>query len=336
MLNEAKELLIKIKNIFQKIPKKLIIILGIILVSLAAIFLAGCLYWNQVILKADTNLKIGVVTDWEYGKKNSIGNKLTKMAYGELEKVVKYFNEEFKPEIVIECGDMVESSLSKKKTTIGLLRKINALFSTLDARRGYVVGNHDVRDLSKEEIRNILEIDYNHTYFDIGDWRLVIMDTSFNEDGSDQNSGHYIAGFVPESEFNWLKEVFQTERPVILFSHHSPIPDTSQEYFPTKTKNLNNALETHNFLKQFENLVLVVSGHQPSFHLKSIEGINYLIVDNLANKDSIGSFASMEANYNKYFKEAGIKIEHHGPSYGNFEINKQISEPNWKNFIWKK
>lgn len=336
MLSKLKELLIKIKNIFQKTPRKLVIALGIILFSLVAIFFAGYIYWNQVILKAETNLKIGVVTDWEYGKKKSIGNKLTKIAYEELGKVVKYFNEEFKPEIVIECGDMVESSLSKKNTTTGLLRKINKLFSTLDAQRGYAFGNHDVRDLSKEELREILEIDYNHTYFDIGDWRLVIMDTSFNKDGSDQEAGYYVAGFVPESEFNWLKETFETERPVILFSHHSPTPKNTLGDFLASNKNLKNALETHNFLKQFDNLVLVVSGHAPSFAFDNIEGINYLIVDNLANKDSIGSFASMEANYNKYFKKAEIKIEHHGPSYRNFEINKQISEPNWKNFIWQK
>lgn len=271
-----------------------------------------------------STLKLGFVTDFEYGYKKKIGNKLTSRAPEELEKIVKFFNEEFHPEIVIEGGDMVESSLSKRQTTINQFNEINAIFSKLQAKRGYVFGNHDLRDLSKSELTGILGMENSHGYFDLGDWRFVLMDTNFEKDGSDLGPNFYVGGRVSESEFSWLREAFQTEKPIMLFSHHSPMPVMTDGKLNTNNKNLINGLEVHNFLKQFPNLVLVLSGHDPSFRFNEFEGVNYLIVDNLANIDSVGSFASIEAKYGKSTKEAKIIIEHHGPSYKKFKVQKNI------------
>jgi hypothetical protein len=159
------------------------------------------------------------------------------------------------------------------------------------------------------------------------------MDTNFNQDGTDWDSGHYLEGFVPKSEFDWMREVFKTEKPIILFSHHSPRPVSSDGTYLETNKNLFNAMETHNFLKQFPNLALVVSGHDPSFVFDNIEGMNYLIADNLTNVDALGSFASMKATYNKYTRKAKLHIKHHGPTYKNFEISKKIDKFNWQELI---
>ena len=322
-----------------KKPRKytwLLIGIFVVFFIVAGLGLAGYFYWNNVILKSETSLKIGFTADWEYGYKNKVGNKPTNKAPEALEKVVAYFNNEFHPEIVIAGGDLVESSISKKSTTIEQFRKINAIFSKLQAKRGYIFGNHDLRDLTKEELRNILEMTDNHSYFDLGDWRFVLMDTNFRLDGTDLGPNYYIEGKVSEKEFAWLKEALDTKRPTILFSHHSSIPAELNGVAISNTKNMLNGLELHNFLKQYDNIVLVASGHEPGYRFQNFDGINYIINGNLATFEVLGNFTSMEAKYNKYTKEAKIAIEKHGERAEKFEIKKKVGELDWKELVWKK
>lgn len=309
-----------------KIIKVTLWIMGGLVVVL--MLLAGGGYWyaKKMVTGADTSLRFGFVTDFEYGYKDNVGNKLSNRAPEELEKVVNFYNDQFHPEMVVSGGDMVESSISKKKTTIEQFQKINAIFNQIQAKKGYVFGNHDLRDLNKEELRGILGMGANHSYFDQGDWRFVLMDTNFQKDGADLGPGYYVEGLVSEAEFVWLKEALNTDRPTLLFSHHSPVPIEIDGVLYSNTKNLANGLEVHNFLKQYPNLILVMSGHDPSFKFQNFEGVNYLIVDNLANVDSVGSFASLIARYNKYTREVKVEIEHYGPSYKKFEVEKKLGE----------
>ncbi|MFZ2193124.1 MAG: metallophosphoesterase [Candidatus Moraniibacteriota bacterium] len=333
----SEEILIN-KKVTRK-PRKhnwLYIVIAVLFFIIAGLGLASYFYWNNVILKSETSLKIGFTADWEYGYKNNVGNKPTNKAPEALEKAVAYFNNEFHPEIVIAGGDLVESSISKKNTTIEQFGKINAIFSKLQAKRGYVFGNHDLRDLTKEELRAILGMADNHSYFDLGDWRFVLMDTNFKKDGSDLGPNYYIEGFVSEAEFNWLKIALDTERPTILFSHHTSRPDELDGNLISNDKNLSQGLELHNFLKQYNNLVLVASGHEPGYKFQNVDGINYIINGNLASFEVLGNFTSMEAKYNKYTKEAKIAIEKHGERAEKFEIKKKVGELDWKELVWRK
>ena len=304
---------------------KVLFLLAIIFFLLAG--LSVYLGWKKIRL-ADTELKIGFITDWEYGYKKDIGDKLTNQAPVELEKAVKYLNEEYRPEMVISGGDMVESSMSRTETTKIQLNKINEIFSRLDARRGYVMGNHDLRDLTKEEVRKILGIDYNHAYFDLGDWRLVLMDTNFDKkDYSDMGPDYYVDGYVPPSEYTWLSEALATDRPTMIFSHHSPIPNIDN-------KNLSRRDDVRAFLERFKNVILVVSGHDPTCKLEESNGIYYFIANNLVDNKALGSFATMTFQYNRYSRKAEIEIKHHGAHQEEFKIEKRGGFlESWKNYL---
>ena len=325
----------KVKKFFLKNGKKIGIFFGIILLLHMVVAGIGYWYWNKVILAAESNLKIGFTADWEYGYKNKIGNKPTNKAPEAMEKAVAYFNGEFHPELVIAAGDLVESSLSKKDTTIKQFGEMRDIFSKIESRRAYVFGNHDLRDLTKEEIRGLLGMEGNHSYFDMGDWRIVLVDTNFKKDGTDLGPNFYVEGLVSEAEFEWLKTALNTDRPTILVSHHSPAPDELDGKFTSNTKNLANGLELHNFLKNYKNLVLVASGHEPGFVFKNVDDIDYFINGNLATMKMIGNFSSIEAKYNKYTKEAKIVLEKHGEHEGKYEVNKKIGEFELRD-LWKR
>jgi 3',5'-cyclic AMP phosphodiesterase CpdA len=277
------------------------------------------LQYKKNISNPGTILKIGVVTDFEYANRKRIGNKLPKRAIPELGKVVEYFNSEFHPDVVVECGDMIESSTTRKiESARSRFQEINKVYSKLQMRREYVLGNHDLRAVNKEQFREFAGMTDNHKYFDLGEWRLVLMDTNFNKEGKDRGPSFYAGGYVSENEFRWLEEAFATKRPIIVFSHHPIVPD--------KKKNLGNGDEVRIFFEKYDNIILTVSGHDPNFRFNQKNGIAYLVVDNLANKDSIGSFATLKIGYNKYTREAKVNIEHYGPTRETKEIYKKLGD----------
>lgn len=277
---------------------------------------------------ANTSLRFGAIGDFEYGTRYKVGNKLTSRSRGELEKVIQIYNTEWRPAFVVELGDMVESSGLKPTKALRQFRDIDAVFRTLDARTEYVLGNHDVRALSKEDVQAVLGLDARHRSFDEGAWRFVIADTNFDkmQNGASLGPKHFTVGFIPKDELTWLETVLDTDRPTILFLHHPPIPGEN---------NLRDYREFRTFLARYPNIVLTVSGHDPHFKIYEADGFSSLVVDNLANKDSLGSFATIEARYNALTKTAEVLIEHYGPTRRSIVAKKTIDNkrPWWINAL---
>lgn len=272
---------------------------------------------QRIIRDAKTSLRFGAIGDFEYGTRKDVGSKLVSLAPIELEKVVNYYNAQWHPVFVVEMGDMVESSGVKRTKTLDQFRFIDSVFRKVNARTEYVFGNHDLRSLSKEDVRGVLGLSDNHRFFDEGVWRFVILDTNFDKskNGAPRGPNYYISGFVPESEFVWLERALDTDRPIILISHH-PL------YFGGKF--IDNPEETLAFLARYPNIVMAISGHDPSFQFLERNGIYHLTVDNLANKDSVGSFATLDARYNSLTKEARVLVEHYGPTRETKEATRVI------------
>lgn len=250
-------------------------------------------------------LKIGFINDWEYGTRKRLGHKLTNQAPMELGQAVEYLNTVFRPDIVIGGGDYVESSGVKPERAKEQLALVDKIFQKLTAPRLYALGNHDMRVLTKTEVREILGIEENHAVRDIGDWRIIVLDTNFNKsDGSDRNTKAYAAGFMSESELGWLREALRTDRPVMVFSHHSPVASPNLEGI--FAVNIENAPAVREVLESRGNVAAVISGHSPYGYYEERNGIHYFVVDTLVNENALGTFATVEARYARETGDADI------------------------------
>jgi len=295
-----------------KVKKKIAIIFVIAIILVASLSYAVFLQKRKQNAINSTNekkqtfslLKIGFLTDLEYGTRKQLGNKLTRKAPVELAKAVLYLNQEFHPDLVVGGGDYIESSAVKSENAKEQLKEINEIFSLVKAPRLYALGNHDLRSLSKSEVREILGISENHEVKDIGDWRVVVLDTNFTADGQHRSAKNYVNGNVSQEELNWLRESLQTNRPVLVFSHHSPI-DTKKRQ-TNESQNIFNAQEVRSVLEEAKNVVAVISGHTPTTYFERLNGINYFIADTLVNINALGSFATIEVGYNPEEKSAEI------------------------------
>lgn len=257
-------------------------------------------------------LRVGFVSDWEYGSRKQMKHKLTNQAPAELEKAVAYLNGVFHPDLVIGGGDYVESSSVKPEKVREQLEYMNGIFSGLEAPRLYALGNHDMRQLSKEELRGILGMEGNHAVRDIGDWRVVVLDSNFNdEDGSDRNVDSYTRGFVSQEELAWLRESLRTDRPVMVFVHHSPLDIMNGDRDGT-IRNIGNAAEVRQVFEEAGNVALVVSGHSPTTLYEERNGIHYVIVDTLVNEPALGAFGTIEAGYVASREAAEFRVRQFG------------------------
>lgn len=300
------------------------IVIGLTVIVLALGISVAVSSARKSVREAETTLRFGAIGDFEYGTRNNVGSKLVSMAPIELEKVVNFYNMEWRPAFVVELGDMVESSGMRQAKTLDQFRYIDSIFRKLEVRTEYVLGNHDLRSLSKEEVRSVLGLEDNHRFFDEGAWRFVIMDTNFDKskDGVSRGPNRYISGFVPESEFVWLEKALDTDRPIILISHH-PLYSSG--------KFIDNPEETLAFLARYPNIVLAISGHDPNFRFLKRNGIYHLTIDNLANEDSLGSYGVLDLRYNALTKKANIHIEHFGPTRETREAMRTIP---WEREWW--
>src|SRR4030042_4596983 len=82
-------------------------------------------------------LKIGFVTDWEYGYQKKHTHKFPRQAEKYLNEAVNHFNKIFQPDLVIGGGDYILGSGVKKKTVRKQLRYINQILKKATARSQY-------------------------------------------------------------------------------------------------------------------------------------------------------------------------------------------------------
>lgn len=304
--------------------RRTILVAGVALsVVLAAIVFV--LYRCQSVREHEepVKLRIGFSPDWEYGSRKRLSHKLTNQAPVELEKVVRYFNEEFRPDLVVGGGDYVESSGVKPETAKRQLREVNDIFKRLEAPRVYALGNHDMRSLSKEEVMEILEINSPHSVTDLHDFRVVVFDTNFNKaDDSHRSREQYAEGYVSARELRWLEAALTTDRPTLVFSHHSPI--TAYNVDNVLARNIANEEMVRAVIERHKNVVAVVSGHTPRPQHEVANGVHYVIGDTLVNEEGLGAFVAISLEYFPRLHRVNMRFEHFGRRPVVYEIAKSL------------
>jgi len=268
--------------------------------------------------RAET-LKIGFVTDWEYGTKKEYDHKLPKKAESYLKTAVNHYNKVFQPDLVVGGGDYILSRGVSKKKAAKQLRHINNIFRKSNAPRRYCIGNHDLSHLSELAVEENLGIDYVHSSTDIDGLRVITMDT--NEPDPREDEEEYVTtGSVSAAELAWLDEQLDTSLPVIVFSHHSPVQTLDGKIYRI---NIYAADHVREVLERYNNVVAVFSGHHAVNYQTELNGINYVIINNLTDKKAKGTFADITAE--KTENEVTVSVSQFGKKPATYNFSKTIA-----------
>lgn len=245
--------------------------------------------------------KIVIFSDLHYAPEKPINNgsiidrKLMEYAEPLLQKLTDKINNEIKPDLVLNLGDLVEDFNDHDKDIINLNYIWNK-FKNIKANFYSCIGNHDLRSMSsRNEVEQIMGYEHSTFSFDINELHVVILGTYVNNDIGTESGGIFKTQYLSKEDLNWLKEDLEKNNlPTIIFTHFGVAEDNMKGnwWFESCPEHalLGNRKELKEILKKDKNIIAVFSGHQHWTKTIIEDGISYYIVGSMTeniNNDGV-------------------------------------------------
>ena len=226
---------------------------------------------GMVLGKSQEVVRVGLVTDIHYADKNTGGSRHYRDSKLKLREAVSHFNKE-KPAFVIELGDFIDRA-KDVETELQYLKVIEKEYSQLQCDRYYVLGNHCLDTLSKEEFIANTGMDAPHYSFDKGGFHFVALDACFNSKGEPYQRRNFVwnDANISDEQLKWLEQDLRSSgKPTVVFTH--------QRLDPSGNYMIKNAEAVRNIMEKAGNVQAVFSGHSHKNEHKIFNGIHYCVV----------------------------------------------------------
>ena len=224
---------------------------------------------SSLLAKGPTpSLRIGLVTDLHYADKPPAGTRNYRETPDKLAEAAEHFSKS-RLAFLVELGDLIDSADSVT-AELQHLQRINRDFSAICRDRHYVLGNHCVHTLTKEEFLGEVEQKKSFYSFDSADFHFVLLDACFRNDGQPygRKNFEWTDPNIPMNELEWLQhDLATTAKQTIVFAHQRL--DVSNEY------GVKNAAAVRRVLQQSGKVLAVFQGHSHENAYQEIGGIHY-------------------------------------------------------------
>lgn len=224
--------------------------------------------WTLLAAEPESALRVGLVTDLHYADKPPSGTRYYRETPDKLAEAAEQFREHA-PTFLVELGDLIDAADSPAAER-GYLERINRDFSAVCDNRHYVLGNHCVYTLTKEEFLDVVQQMHAYYSFDSGDFHFVVLDACFRSDGQPYGRQNFVwtDPNIPEHELEWLRaDLQETSKPTIVFAHQRL--DVSDHY------GVKNASAVRKVLEDSGTVLAVFQGHSHKNDLRDIGSIHY-------------------------------------------------------------
>jgi len=179
-------------------------------------------------------------------------------------------------DFAVHLGDVIQEA-GNRAGSARWLAEFDARFAEYSGERHYVMGNHDLRDLSKTQFLNATTGRYSrsHYSFDRKGHRFLVLDANFRQDGRPYNADdfNYRDTWIPASQMEWIeRELDGANRlglRVIAFAHQT-FDATSSDSM------IKNAPEVRALFERKGNVAAVFYGHRHAGGHFPINGIHYV------------------------------------------------------------
>ncbi|MCX5662594.1 MAG: metallophosphoesterase [Planctomycetota bacterium] len=213
-------------------------------------------------------LRIGLITDLHYADKPSVGTRF----YREVPAKLAEAGEAFKragASTVVCVGDLIDSAATLEAER-GHLATINRQLASIADDRHYVLGNHCVDGLTKEEFLADVGQAKSYGSFDRGGVHFVLLDACFRVDGvpyGRRNAG-WTDTFVPAEQLAWLAADLRATTLLTIVFVHQRLDERSDHA-------VRNAPAVRAVLEASGKVRTVFQGHHHINDLKEIAGVRY-------------------------------------------------------------
>lgn len=219
--------------------------------------------------RKDRVVRVGLVTDLHHADKPAHGTRHYRDTLAKLGEAATHFAKE-KPDFVVELGDFIDAA-ETVETELEYLRQVSTVFDAIPGPKHYVLGNHCVDTLTKDEFLSGVGRKESFYSFDAGGIHFVVLDSCFRSDGAPygRKNARWDDANVPGDERDWLKaDLAKGDTPVIVFAH--------QRLDDGKSHAVKNAADVRTLLETSGRVRLVLQGHSHQNAHQEIAGIHYV------------------------------------------------------------
>lgn len=213
--------------------------------------------------------RLGLLTDLHYADKPEAGTRFYRETLDKLQEAIDCFNAE-PLAAVVELGDFIDQAPSAEQE-LAWLETIEARFATVRAPRHYVLGNHCVTTLTKEEFAaHTGASKVPHYSFDAGGVHCVILDACYRADGVAyaRKNFDWKDTAIPAAELDWLRtDLAAANKPTIVFAH--------QRLDEAPNHCVRNHAAVRAELERSGQVLAVFQGHSHKNDYQQIGGIHY-------------------------------------------------------------
>lgn len=244
-----------------------------------------------------TEFSFGIVGDIHYADKDMRINRYYRDSIAKLEQCVATFNESRLP-FAVMLGDFIDKA-PDKTTELAYLKTIRQTFAQYTGDKHFVLGNHDLARLAKDEyLANCgAATQQRHYSFDAGGYHFVILDAGFTKDGAAYDAGNFQwkDANILAAQQEWLAPDLQNAgaKKTIVFVHQNLHDETS-------IYGVKNAKAVRRILEKSGNVPAVLQGHDHKGAYAKINGIHYFtmkaLVDGATLKNNSYAIVTMAPN----------------------------------------
>ncbi|WP_417391129.1 metallophosphoesterase family protein [Gimesia sp.] len=215
-------------------------------------------------------VRIGLVTDLHYADKPPAGSRHYRETLAKLQEAATQYEND-RPDFVVFQGDLIDSGKSLAEEQQHLQTVVKAI-SAIPYPKYYVLGNHCVDQLKKDEFLQGVGQKESFYAFDQSGYHFVILDACFKSDGTPYGRKNFkwTDANIPPEELSWLQaDLKQTPLPTIVFAHQ-PL-----DLKDTDSHAVKNSSEVRKVLEQSGKVTAVFQGHSHHNKYSEIKGIHY-------------------------------------------------------------
>jgi alkaline phosphatase len=215
-------------------------------------------------------LRIGLLTDIHYADKEHAGSRYYRESPNKVVAATDELNKQ-KLDFLVELGDLIDT-VKVPETDKKHLKIIDSELQKISEKRYYVLGNHCVETLTKDEFLGEIGQEKSYFSFDQNGYHFIVLDACFRQDGVSygRNNAKWTDTKLPDAELDWLKtDLAVTKLPTVVFLHQRLDVENQK---PIAVKN---ADRVRKLLEESGKVRLVLQGHEHSGDYKEITGISY-------------------------------------------------------------
>lgn len=214
-------------------------------------------------------LRLGLLTDPHYADIPAKGKRHYRDSLGKVCAAVERFNEA-KADFAVELGDFIDEAATVEGE-LAHLRTIEAEFAKFRGPRHYVLGNHCVWTLTKEQFYANSAGKRGPYSWDHAGFHFIVLDACFRADGMAYGAKNFTwtDTEIPEGQRRWLAEDLAApgRKPTIVFAHQRL--DITGDYA------VKSAPAVREILERAGNVLAVFQGHHHRNDYREIGGIHY-------------------------------------------------------------